>query len=108
MDCEGCEYSLAKDVAFEDPSFFKKIGQFAVEIHVSKVWLNSTEHLYSLGRVLQYLEEAGFRLAHSAIGGCAPLDENPGCMETLAQVGIPCGRGKSCHNYLFARSGTAG
>lgn len=107
MDCEGCEYSLAKDIAFEDPSFFDKVGQFAVEVHLSKVWLNSTEHLYSLGKLFQYLEDAGFRLAHSTVEGCATYDEAPGCMETLAEVGIPCGNGKSCHNYLFARPETA-
>lgn len=104
MDCEGCEYSLAKDVAFEDPLFFEKVGQFAVEIHVTKVWLKSAEHLYSLGRLLQQLESAGLRLAHSEITSCAPKDEAAGCMDELADIGLPCGRRNSCHNFLFARS----
>ena len=104
MDCEGCEYSLAKDVVLEDPDFFHKVGQFAVEIHVSKVWLDSTEHLYSLGKLLKVMEEAGLRLSHASVEGCAPADEEPGCMQELLDTGIPCGMGKSCHNYLFARA----
>lgn len=106
MDCEGCEYSLAKDVSLEDPLFFHKIGQFAIEIHVSKRWLNSTEHMYSFGKLLQQLDEAGLHLADAAIGGCASYDEAPGCMDILHEVGIPCGSGVSCHNYLFARPTT--
>ena len=107
MDCEGCEYSLARDVFVEDPSFFHKIGQLAIEIHVSRVWLNTTEHLYALGKLLKQLQDAGLYLADAVVGGCAPSDEAAGCMDVLHEVGIPCGKGKSCHNYLFSRSQTA-
>lgn len=31
MDCEGCEYALARDVLAEDPAFFHHVSQFAVE-----------------------------------------------------------------------------
>ena len=104
MDCEGCEYSIAKDVCLESPQFFESVGQFAVEIHMSKVWLNSSEYIFSLGKLFQALDEAKLKLAHSSIRGCAPADEEAGCLDILDDVGIPCGKGKSCHNYLFARS----
>ena len=104
MDCEGCEYSLAKDVLLEDPTFFHKIGQFAVEIHVSKVWIPTTEELYALGKLFELLYDAGLYLAHASVEGCASYDEAPGCLDELNQVGIPCGQGKSCHNYLFGRT----
>jgi hypothetical protein len=35
-DCEGCEYSLARDVLEEDPDFFQHIDQFTVEVHYSR------------------------------------------------------------------------
>lgn len=74
MDCDGCEYSLAKDVFLEDPSFPHKIGQLTIEIHVSRIWLNSTEHTYSFGKLLKQLEDAGVYLADAEVGGCAPSD----------------------------------
>eukprot|EP00882_Tetradesmus_deserticola_P032288 GHRQ01036584.1.p2 GENE.GHRQ01036584.1~~GHRQ01036584.1.p2 ORF type:complete len:125 (+),score=20.56 GHRQ01036584.1:54-377(+) len=35
-DCEGCEYSIARDVLQEDPGFFNHIDQFAVQVHYSR------------------------------------------------------------------------
>ena len=105
MDCEGCEYSLAKDVLLEDPTFFHKIGQFAFEIHVSKVWIATIEEIYALGKLFELLYDAGLQLAHASVGGCASYDEAPGCLKELMEIGIPCGQGKSCHNYLFGRKG---
>jgi hypothetical protein len=103
MDCEGYEYSLGEDIALEDPSFFTHVDQFAVEIHVSKNWLETQDALYSLGLLYYFLEEAGLKLQHAEILGCDPLKESIGCMDELTEMGDPCGLGKSCHNYLFAR-----
>lgn len=103
MDCEGCEYSLARDVLSEDPTFFHKIGQFAFEIHVSKVWIATVEEIYALGKLFELLYDAGLHLAHASVGGCASYDEAPGCLKELIEIGMPCGQGKSCHNYLFGR-----
>ena len=103
MDCEGCEYSLGVDIANEDPHFFHKVDQFAVEVHVSKKWLNDQATLHALGLLYEYLEEAGLELQHYFIQHCSKADEATGCMEELDQMHYPCGHGKSCHNYLFAR-----
>ena len=103
MDCEGCEYSLGEDIENEDPTFFEHIDQFAVEVHTSKKWLNSKDHLHALGLLFLYLERAGHVLQHANIGPCAYPDEATGCLEELEDMGYPCGIGKSCHNYLFAK-----
>ena len=103
MDCEGCEYSLGEDIALEDPAFFTHVDQFAVEVHVSKHWLETQNALYSLGLLFYFLEEAGLRLQHAEILGCDPKKERIGCMDELVEMDYPCGLGKSCHNYLFAR-----
>ena len=100
---EGCEYSLAKDVVLEDPNFFHNVDQFAVEMHVSKAWLNDDETLYSFGKLLKILDEAGLKLQDAKIGGCSKVDEAAGCMDLLKEIGLPCGKANSCHNFLFAR-----
>lgn len=105
MDCEGCEYSLAEDVAVEDPHFFDHVDQFAIEVHVSKNWLHSEDALRSLGMLYRYLEDAGLELQHAEVLGCDPKHEQMGCMAELEEMGYPCGLGKSCHNYLFAKAG---
>lgn len=104
MDCEGCEYSLAKDVWFEEPDFFNHVGQFAVEMHTSRAWLKTQEAVYSLGRLFYMLDKAGLVLQDAEITGCARIKEEEGCMEEVIESGFPCGVTKSCHNYLFARS----
>jgi hypothetical protein len=103
MDCEGCEYSLGEDIALEDPSFFTHVDQFAVEVHVSKNWLETQDARYSLGLLYYFLDEAGLKLQHAEILGCDPRKESIGCMDEFTEMGYPCGLGKSCHNYLFAR-----
>jgi len=103
MDCEGCEYSLGEDIALEDPAFFRHVDQFAIEVHVSKTWLETQDALYSLGLIYFFLAEAGLKLQHAEIQGCAPEKEMIGCMDELVEMGYPCGLRKSCHNYLFAR-----
>lgn len=103
MDCEGCEYSLAQDVVMEDPSFFFKVDQLAIEMHMSKSWISTPEHLYSLGLLFSLLDSAGLSLQDAEIGGCARHHEEIGCMDELVNMEYPCGIGKSCHNLLFAR-----
>jgi hypothetical protein len=103
MDCEGCEYALARDVARFDPGFFSKVGQFALEVHVSKRWLNDTLHLHYLGLLYHMLFSQGFELTHWSIAGCGFASEKMGCMLELDEVGMPCGVRRSCHNLLFSR-----
>lgn len=104
MDCEGCEYSLGEDIMTEDPDFFSHVDQFAVEVHVSRRWLNSVDTLWSLGTLFQVLETAGHELQQATITSCNPTDEELGCLSQLKEMGYPCGGNRSCHNYLFAKN----
>lgn len=103
MDCEGCEFALARDIAREDPGFFSKVGQFAVEVHVPKVFLKDDLHAHYLGLLYSMVFESGLELAHASIGGCSPEHDATGCVEALADVGYPCGKGLGCQNLLFSR-----
>eukprot|EP00775_Hariotina_reticulata_P000977 gene977-1305_t len=67
MDCEGCEYSLARDILQEDPTFFDHIGQFAVEVHYSKLWMKGKEELYGMASLLQLLRASGMQLIESRV-----------------------------------------
>ena len=104
MDCEGCEYALGEDIAIEDPDFFAHVDQFAVEVHVSKHWLDSVDALHALGMLYLFLEAAGLELQHAQVAGCSPHHEKKGCLDELQEMKYPCGNGKSCHNYLFAKT----
>jgi len=67
MDCEGCEYSLARDVLQEDPKFFDHVGQFAVEVHFSKKWMKGKEELHALASLLQIMKESGLEFIEAKI-----------------------------------------
>ena len=103
MDCEGCEYSLARDIEEENLQFFENVNQFAVEVHVSKRWMETSEYVLYYGKLLYFLEQANLRLMYASIGSCAPYDEALGCPQELLDVNYPCGSGKMCHNLLFAK-----
>jgi hypothetical protein len=103
MDCEGCEYALARDVAAADPAFFTRVGQFALEVHASRFWAKTPLHEHYLGLLYHMLFHAGFALEDASVSGCGPATEVPGCPDAMAEVGYPCGVRRSCHNYLFAR-----
>jgi len=103
MDCEGCEYALARDILAEDPKFFERVGQFAIELHVSRVWINSLEPILNLGKLYLLMEESGMRLVSADIHDCHPDDEAPGCHEKLVELNYPCGPRKMCQNVLFAK-----
>lgn len=103
MDCEGCEYSIARDVLAEDPDFFHRVGQFAVELHVGKYDMKTEEYIYSTAMLFKLLEEAGMELQHQFVVPCSGEQEAAGCWDSLHDIGLPCRGGKQCHNYLFAR-----
>jgi len=98
MDCEGCEYALARDIARDDPTFFNHVDQFAVEIHLAKEWLDSDETFYYLGLLYKQLSDAGFRCHDVRQSSCSMKDERSGCFNKLV-----CGGINNCHNYLFAK-----
>ncbi|EFJ52311.1 hypothetical protein VOLCADRAFT_115955 [Volvox carteri f. nagariensis] len=104
MDCEGCEYSIARDVLAEDPQFFNHVQQFAVEIHIAKKWIWSRNHTLNLGHLYTLLDAAGLALRHASLTPCNRRHEASGCDETLLELGYPCWDGIMCQNLLFARS----
>jgi len=114
LDCEGCEVALARDILREDPSYLFHVDQMSIETHVTRTWLNSTEHVYYFGMHFALLEEAGFQLEWSNVFGCSKRHEITGCMPELAEYGFPCGYkpwpgkqnvvlGKSCQDFLWKR-----
>ncbi|KAJ3053422.1 Methyltransferase-like protein 24 [Rhizophlyctis rosea] len=78
MDCEGCEYALPRDIAHEDPTFFSYLDQFAVEIHVSKAWIKTPEHVHYLGLLFHMLTANNLRLMDAKMTACGPQNEKPG------------------------------
>lgn len=103
MDCEGCEYSLYDSAIEDDPNFFEKVDQFALEIHISKFWIKTQKTLLDYGKLLVLMERAGLKLAHSELTECAPIHENYGCPQDLLDLNYPCRKGIMCQNFLFAR-----
>ena len=103
MDCEGCEYAVAEAVAREEPGFWDLVEQFAFEIHVPKGFMKTRKHLDNLVLLLSQLRKAGLKLAHADFTTCNPVDEAPGCLPELSQLGFPCDPGKMCINLLYAR-----
>ena len=65
MDCEGCEYQLASDVARTRPNFFRHVDQFAFELHtchgLSPPGTQAADAIYSL---FAFLFEAGHDVRH--------------------------------------------
>jgi hypothetical protein len=103
MDCEGCEYSLARDVENEMPDFFSTIDQVTLEIHVSKFWIKTWTHVMNLAKLFALLENNNLQLADVELTPCSGFHENFGCPEVLMEVGYPCAKSIMCQNLLFAR-----
>jgi hypothetical protein len=109
MDCEGCEYAIARDVLLEEPTFFHSVDQFTFEVHLNILWLNDVEQFYYYAMLFKLLRKAGLVLAGSSIGGCGWDNEKEEVIDELRAIGYP-GPGRkqlysrrSCHEYLFAR-----
>lgn len=114
MDCEGCEFALARDILREDPTFLYNVDQLSIETHVSKSWMTTREHFYYFALHFVLLEEAGFKLEWSDLFGCSKRHEITGCVEELGTYGFPCGYkpwpghpkvvlGTSCQDFLWKR-----
>jgi len=103
MDCEGCEFSLARDVENEMPDFFSNVDQVAIEIHVSKFWIKTWAHVINLAKLLALLEKNNLQLADADLTSCAPHHEDFGCPSVLLESGYPCSKQRMCQNLLFAR-----
>lgn len=103
MDCEGCEYALARDVFHEDRHFFNSIDQFAVEIHMPQFFMASFEHVKNYALLLSLLEEAKLYLTSAVLTPCSPAHESSGCHPLVIASGYPCFIGGMCQNLLFSR-----
>lgn len=105
MDCEGCEYALARDALTDDPDFFRHVDQFAVEVHYSRMFLKTKLHLHSFAALLEMLEDAGLVLIEFEVSGCGPAARATGVIPELltTQLYQSVGTDRHCHNYLFAR-----
>jgi len=101
MDCEGCEYSLAKDILQSDPRFFDRIFQFNIEVHTPRVYMTKNEHAYDLGRLYRLLNLAGMRLQHADNAYCAQHELRKGFQPLLKNSTFDCYPG--CQSFLFAR-----
>ena len=65
---------------FRFAEFLDRIGQFAVEFHVSRRWINSLDKIINIGKLYLLMEESGIELISAKIGDCHPDDEAPGMM----------------------------
>ncbi|KAJ3227526.1 hypothetical protein HK099_001677 [Clydaea vesicula] len=103
LDCNGCEFALARDVSLEDPFFFENLNQLSVKMHVSKKWIKNEEYLHNMGLLLYLIEKAGLILTRVEVSSCKQEDEILGCPKFLSEIGYKCGPEYSCHHYLFGR-----
>jgi hypothetical protein len=94
---------LARDVAVQDPTFFDKVDQVAIEVHATKVWMKTPRHAHYLGLLFAQMYKAGLTIQEYAPGGCSGPDEEKGCPRELLDVGFPCTRHTLCSSYLFAK-----
>jgi hypothetical protein len=105
MDCEGCEYSLARDIVLEEGAssdFFHHVDQFSFEVHLTKLWMPDTESLYYLGLLFKLMDDAGLKSYQATLGSCSGRHERYGCLPQLKEIGYPsCPN--SCHDYLFVK-----
>ena len=102
MDCEGCEYSLARDVLAEDPLFFHRVGQFEFEAHVNTDFMTTERHAIWYGELFHLLEQAGMKLIKFCVAACSGNQE---CPQLLLDAGYPCSKDHvhKCHMFTFAR-----
>jgi hypothetical protein len=75
MDCEGCEYALARDIVLDDPRFLQKVEQFTIEVHISQAWVKGSQHVYNLGLLYYMLFKEGFFLALKSYGNCEEVGD---------------------------------
>jgi hypothetical protein len=106
--------ALARDILREDPSYLFHVVQISIETHVTRRWINSTEHFYYFGLHFALLEEAGFQLEWSNVFGCSKRHKVTLCISEMKAYGWPCGYkpwpgktqvvlGKSCQDFLWKR-----
>ena len=106
LNCDGCEYAIARDVVQEAPHFFDSVDQVSVVFHLSqkKGWLDSDESAYYFGLMLEMLDKSHLEIQKIEVMPCEEDDGETGlCHDKLKYLGYPCGNKNSCHRYLFSR-----
>jgi hypothetical protein len=121
MDCEGCEYAIARDSGINN--IFNGIDQFIVELHIDSRFMRGGEEMQGFEDLLSMINQSGMKLVRVQFSGCgenskknfekfntnardpkAPeLMHNPCIPELEAAMGHACRL--TCLNVLFAKSG---
>lgn len=110
MDCEGCEFAIAKDIFERDPFFLERVDQFALEIHFCRTIMPTEnghydEARHNLNALFVMLERAGHVLRDTLRVECG--DTAPKIMPPLGSPLWKQDKG-CCHNYAWSRVGAAG
>ncbi|KAJ3407602.1 hypothetical protein HDV05_005383 [Chytridiales sp. JEL 0842] len=84
MNCAGCEYSLARDVSHQDPSFFSRVDQAIIVINPTKAHLRTPRHAHYLGLLLAQLDYAGLKLQAVEGSDCGKTEEVE-CLKELVE-----------------------
>ncbi|KAJ3225867.1 ribosomal RNA processing protein [Clydaea vesicula] len=106
IDCDGCEFALARDIAVEDPHFLKNLDQILIKFHVSKNWMKNEFYLHNMGLIFYLLEKFELKLVKFEIKLCETkkVIDFKGCPKFLSGIGFPCGtEGNTCQEFLFSR-----
>lgn len=103
LDCEGCEYALARDIEKYDQTFLKKLDQLVLETHMSRVWLKDDYHFIALGVLYDMLRKEGFKLVFQSLDPCGAHDEAAGCHPVFSTLEYPCQPGQMCANFVFVK-----
>lgn len=101
MDCEGCEFVLARDILDHEPKFFDYVFQFNIEVHTPKPIMTLNEYSYDLGRLYRLLALSGLQLQQWDEGTCDRWMLRKGYQQLLIDSKFPQYPG--CQSFLFAR-----
>ena len=101
LDCEGCEFALAADIAASGRNIFYDMQQVTIELHVSDAFLHSRAHVIQLGKLFHILNDSNMRLESVDLQGLDTMET--GCSK-LQDTGYPCEKGLCAHNLLFAKA----
>jgi len=96
MDCEGCEFQLARSVIQDDPHFFDDVAQLVIEGHSCHTLMEPPEEAEeNWSALLVMLKRSGLRIMHYHGAHCAA--QRPPWTELQFFPKTHC-----CHNFLFA------
>lgn len=74
MDCEGCEYAIARDSPTKN--IFDGIDQFIVELHIDKRFLRGNKELQGFEDLLSMIARSGMEMVRVQFSGCGENTKN--------------------------------